>query len=153
MVSLVKAYIYYQLQTNKSPSPGEALPAFPKPTHAKDPSSHHDFKSWVTINQAIANIPSGWPGHDVDSARRIDGPPGHGDRLSRCITTSGGGNIHPSGKRAYTLRELACLQSFPLEHEFGLKGVKSQIGNAVPPVLARLILDEVRKSLIKADGL
>lgn len=31
--------------------------------------------------------------------------------------------------------------------------VKKQIGNAVPPVVARAILEEVKRGLMKADGL
>ena len=61
--------------------------------------------------------------------------------------------IHPSGERDLTDREFACLQGFPLEHKFGKTSVKKQIGNAVPPVVARLVLVEVKKALLKADGL
>lgn len=76
-----------------------------------------------------------------------------GDKVARCITTHGGGMIHPSGERDLTDREFACLQGFPLEHRFGKVSVKKQIGNAVPPTMARVILDEVRRALMKADGL
>lgn len=30
--------------------------------------------------------------------------------------------------------------------------VKKQIGNAVPPIVARVVLEEVRRGLIRADG-
>ena len=60
--------------------------------------------------------------------------------------------IHPNGTRDFTHREFACLQGFPLEHKFGETGVKKQIGNAVPPVVARAILESVKKALMKADG-
>jgi len=81
-------------------------------------------------------------------------PPKSGDKIATCITTNGGvGNIHPSGKRDYTHREFACLQSFPLGHKFAGKGVKRQIGNAVPPVVGTVLLEEVKRSLLKADGL
>jgi DNA (cytosine-5)-methyltransferase 1 len=69
------------------------------------------------------------------------------------MTTSGAGMIHPNGRRSMTLREFACLQGFPLEHKFSTSGVKRQIGNAVPPVVAKALLQEVKKSLMKADGL
>lgn len=93
----------------------------------------------------------------MNLAKKRDEPPQTGDSIAYCITTggkgSGLGNIHPSGKRDCTPRELACLQSFPLGHKFGDKEVKKQIGNAVAPVMATAILEEVVKSLKEADGL
>ncbi len=46
--------------------------------------------------------------------------------------------IHPSADRLITIREAARLQSFPDSYRFGGKGRApySQVGNAVPPVLA-----------------
>lgn len=53
--------------------------------------------------------------------------------------------IHPEKDRAISLREAARLQSFPDYFEF--KGAKDsqyqQVGNAVPPLLARAIADHV----------
>lgn len=60
--------------------------------------------------------------------------------------------IHPSGMRDFTHREFACLQGFPMEHTFGTTGVRKQIGNAVPPIVARAMLESVRKALTKEDG-
>lgn len=60
--------------------------------------------------------------------------------------------IHPSGDRDLTDREFASLQGFPLEQKFGGVGVKKQIGNAVPPVVARVILEGVRRALERVDG-
>ena len=60
--------------------------------------------------------------------------------------------IHPDGHRDLTDREFACLQGFPLEQKFGTMSVKKQIGNAVPPVVARVILEGVRRALEKVDG-
>lgn len=61
--------------------------------------------------------------------------------------------MHPSGLRPFTPRELACLQTFPVTHDFAgsVFQKKKQIGNAVPPVLAEALLKEVRKTLEKAD--
>lgn len=59
---------------------------------------------------------------------------------------------HPSGVRDFTHREFACLQGFPLEHVFGARGVRRQIGNAVPPVVARAMLESVRRALLREDG-
>lgn len=133
-------------------SPGEALPPFPKPTHSTHPHET-GLKPWTTINEAISKIPNGWANHDIHLARERDTSPQSGDQIATCVTTSGGGIIHPTGKRDYTHREFACLQSFPLAHKFGVSGVKKQIGNAVPPAVATVLLEGVKKALLKADGL
>ena len=36
---------------------------------------------------------------------------------------------------------------------FGAKGVKRQIGNAVPPIVAKKVLEEVFRSLKAVDGI
>ena len=60
----------------------------------------------------------------------------------------GGVNIHPIEPRVITVREMARLQSFP--DWFIFEGPKSkqmvQIGNAVPPLLAKAIGLAIRKS-------
>lgn len=76
---------------------------------------------------------------------------------AKAITTSGGWeNHHPSGNRFYSIRELACLQTFPIKHTFeGGKGVtakRRQIGNAVPPALAKVLFRAVIGSLGEADA-
>jgi len=61
----------------------------------------------------------------------------------------GGVNIHPLLPRVITVREMARLQSFP--DDFLFKGSKKwqmvQVGNAVPPLLAKAIGLAIRKSL------
>jgi DNA (cytosine-5)-methyltransferase 1 len=61
----------------------------------------------------------------------------------------GGVNIHPVESRVITVREMARLQSFP--DDFIFKGPKSkqmvQVGNAVPPLLAKAIGLSIKKSL------
>ena len=133
-------------------SPGEALPPFPTPTHSSNPEKT-GLKPWTTINETIAKIPYGWANHDIYLAKERDSLPQSGDKIATCVTTSGGGIIHPSGKRDYTHREFACLQSFPLGHKFGASGIKKQIGNAVPPAVAEILLETVKNALLRADGL
>ena len=69
------------------------------------------------------------------------------------MTTSGGQNYHPSGTRDFTLREYASLQGFPLNHVFRGTGIKKQIGNAVPPCVAKVLFESVKRDLDRADGI
>jgi DNA (cytosine-5)-methyltransferase 1 len=50
-----------------------------------------------------------------------------------------------------TERECAALQSFPNNHVFYGTRIRRQIGNAVPPLIAKILLQAVRKHLEKAD--
>lgn len=79
----------------------------------------------------------------------------HWDGLSPTIDTrfdtpSNGQNIHPTINRAITPREAARIQSFPDSFIFkgGKTSVCKQIGNAVPPLLAKAI----GKHIIKEDN-
>ncbi len=56
---------------------------------------------------------------------------------------SSGPFVHPSENRALTPREAARLQTFPDRYRFFDKQVQRQIGNAVPPLLARAVATEV----------
>ncbi|TFH04187.1 MAG: DNA (cytosine-5-)-methyltransferase [Candidatus Thorarchaeota archaeon] len=57
--------------------------------------------------------------------------------------------IHPSQNRLISMREAARLQSFPDCHRFkgSLSSRYKQIGNAVPPLLARAIGEKIPKGL------
>jgi DNA (cytosine-5)-methyltransferase 1 len=59
--------------------------------------------------------------------------------------------LHPSAHRPITVREAARLMSFPDSFEFpedqSMTSVAKQIGNAVPPLLARKIAESLAKSL------
>ena len=74
------------------------------------------------------------------------------DKPAYTVTGSGGGGTHIyhwSEPRALTNRERARLQTFPDDFEFlGSKvEVARQIGNAVPPLLAEKVADEIKKCL------
>lgn len=140
-------------------SPGESLPNFPAPKHAHPTRDKH-FNSSLppprTVRNAISNIPYDstchqplcFPGGFRPSPVDFDQP------LRATILASGGPyDVHPSGMRPFTPRELACLQTFPATHDFAgsVFQKKKQIGNAVPPVLAEALLREVRKTMEKAD--
>lgn len=62
---------------------------------------------------------------------------------------SGCRNVHPTSTRSLTIREAARVQSFPDEFAFcGNWGdIRKAIGNAVPPILARAIAEEIIKQI------
>lgn len=68
---------------------------------------------------------------------------------TRFDASSNGTNNHPYLNRAITPREAARIQSFDDKFIFyGSKVyVRKQIGNAVPPILAKAIADQIDKSL------
>lgn len=55
--------------------------------------------------------------------------------------------IHPSQHRGLSVREAARLQSFPDNYEFygSLDQMQQQVGNAVPPILAKAIFNKILK--------
>lgn len=93
-----------------------------------------------------------WPEHLILDCHK--GYTGHTDvygRLSwekpavglttKCISYSNGRFGHPSDDRALSLREAACLQTFPRNFRFsGSKQSRArQVGNAVPPLMAKSV--------------
>lgn len=68
---------------------------------------------------------------------------------TRFDAASNGTNNHPELNRAITPREAARIQSFDDSFIFyGSKvNIRKQIGNAVPPLLAKAIADQIAKSL------
>lgn len=70
---------------------------------------------------------------------------------TRFDAASNGTNNHPVLNRAITAREAARIQSFDDSYIFyGSKvAVRTQIGNAVPPLMAKAIADQIYKELKK----
>lgn len=80
----------------------------------------------------------GYVGHsDVYGRLRKDLPAS--GLTTRCISLSNGRFGHPVQDRALTVREAACLQTFPREFVFhgSMNGMARQVGNAVPVLLAQ----------------
>ena len=133
----------------------DAIYEFPKPTHTKD--GEDGTKKWVTVGDAILSLP------DPDTPNSVlnhtyskyklnfNGYIGHRpinpDRPSPTVTARGddkGGVVihpHPNGLRRMTCRELATIQSFPLDFKFigNNSSIYRQIGNAVPVLMAYAI--------------
>lgn len=139
-----------------SPSPGEILPDFPSPTHRRFPNNFNHPLPAFTINDAIDSLTfdTDAPDHDPKflgqgiSNLQLDG-------LSGTIVGKGAERRHPNGTRKFTVRELACLQTFPVDPYFKFRGNaterKKQIGNVVPPRFAKLLFEEVVGSLVLRD--
>ena len=73
---------------------------------------------------------------------------------TRCISYSNGRFGHPEQDRAISIREAACLQTFPRDFLFegGLNSMARQIGNAVPVRLAKIMGQQVNKHLSKVGN-
>jgi DNA (cytosine-5)-methyltransferase 1 len=71
------------------------------------------------------------------------------ERPSNTIDTGHRNYFHYAEPRIPTVRESARIQSFPDSFEIlGTRGSQyKQVGNAVPPVLARIIAEEIKKQL------
>lgn len=144
-------------------SPRTAREALEDPPIPKSAGNQERTRQSKTVIERLRHIPPGenaWyegvPEHlrlNVKGAfisqiyRRL-----HPDRPAYTVTGSGGGGTHMyhwEEPRALTNRERARLQTFPDDFFFeGPKeAVRKQIGMAVPPLGARLILEAVLKTL------
>ena len=115
--------------------------------------------------EKIKRVPIGGKLSEVEQTfsstyRRLDPK-----KPSPTVTRSGYRDfIHPYENRMLTVRELACLQTFPLDWVF--KGVRldsysskrkttmtqfGQVGNAVPPKLAEAIATEIMKQFFSEE--
>ncbi|CAL3966626.1 unnamed protein product [Diplocarpon coronariae] len=132
--------------------PGETLPELPASTHSGNRVD--GLKPLNTVKNVLDRIPRLAPNHDVAAAARRTMWRGRWDAATviPTITCDGGMRGHPDGKRGFTERELASLQSFPHDHKFLGHAVKKQIGNAVPPIFARVIFRAIAKHLEELDA-
>ena len=74
---------------------------------------------------------------------------------TRCTSYSNGRFGHPEQDRAISIREAACLQTFPDDFVFkgSMASMARQIGNAVPAHLANLIGQQCIEHLKNAGRL
>jgi DNA (cytosine-5)-methyltransferase 1 len=126
----------------------------PSPTHTEQINLFNKLKPWVSVQQAVNDLPDPDGDHSLLNHtyskfklkfngyignRRID-PYKPAPTVTARGDSKGGVVVlhHPNNKRRMSVRELALIQSFPIDFEF--IGTNSscyrQIGNAVPPLLA-----------------
>lgn len=124
---------------------------YPEPTHSKDGSNN--LPKWISVSEAMApipdpDLPNDLPNHVYSKYKlKFNGYLGHRpldpNKPAPTVTARGdnkGGVVilpHPNGLRRMSCRELATVQSFPLNYKFSgtNSSVYRQIGNAVPPLL------------------
>lgn len=128
---------------------------FPAPTHSKN--GENGLPHWVSVGEAMLQIPdpdlpNDLPNHNYSKYKlQFNGYLGHRaldpEKPAPTVTARGdnkGGVVilpHPNAQRRMSCRELATIQSFPLDYTFygNRSSVYRQIGNAVPPLLGYVV--------------
>lgn len=138
-------------------------------TDIEDPSHRAADLSELNLARIVATPEGGgrehWPDDLVLDCHRSH--KGHTDvygRLSwnkpasglttRCTSYSNGRFGHPDQNRAISVREAACLQTFPKDFVFSgsFASKARQVGNAVPPLMARCIGAAILKHSDVVEG-
>lgn len=127
--------------------------------------SNHIMNHSITIHNArtreiIAMVPDGGNYKDLpeelQSTRKVHIAWTRMDSSKPCFTIDTGHNhhFHYKENRVPTVRESARIQSFPDTFEFiGIKTSQlKQVGNAVPPLLAKAIAESIRDVLEREEG-
>lgn len=129
----------------------------PNPSHSENKSKISNLKNWITVGKALENIPEPETNHNLLNHTyskfklKFNGYMGNrtidSNKPAPTVTARGddkGGVVvlhHPKNHRRMSARELALIQSFPIDFVF--EGTNSsvyrQIGNAVPPKMAYAI--------------
>ncbi len=104
-------------------------------------------QNWKAVPNNLWSNPNRTNRHS-SAYRRLDE-----DQVSVTIDTGHMNYFHPKFDRVPTVRESARLQSFPDDFKFlGNKGDQfRQVGNAVPPLLAKVVAKELMNILSKHD--
>lgn len=139
---------------------------FPKPTNCKD--GKNGLKQWVSVGEVMSvipdpDLPNDLPNHEYSKYKlEFNGYLGHRalnpEKPAPTVTARGdnkGGVVilpHPNALRRMSCRELAAVQSFPLDYVFfgNRSSVYRQIGNAVPPLLGYAVAN-VFNQYIRSD--
>ena len=134
---------------------------FPDPIRSQ--TGEEGLPVWVSVTEALSPLPDPDEPNDVKNHTyskyklNINGYIGHRlldpDKPAPTVTARGdnrGGVVilpHPNGQRRMTCRELATVQSFPVDFEFvgNNSSIYRQIGNAVPPLLGYAVAKQFNK--------
>lgn len=132
----------------------------------QEDANNHDFtRHQAKVVEMLSHIPQGgnaWS-EEIPEELRLNVKGArlsniykrlHPEMPSYTVTGSGGGGTHMyhyDEPRALTNRERARLQTFPDDFEFigGKESVRKQIGMAVPPHAAQVIVEAILKSFAK----
>ncbi len=112
------------------------------------PANGGGWKNWPDNLKLACHIKEGRTGHgDVYGRMRWDEPAP--TLTAGCTAISKGRFGHPEQNRAISLREAVRLQSFPDSYVFEgtFTNISNQIGNAVPPLLAKNIAETLKAAL------
>jgi DNA (cytosine-5)-methyltransferase 1 len=124
---------------------------------------HEAVKHPAHVIEWLWDVHEGSSAHDNDDPNKRP-PSGYNTTYKRQVwnepaatvqTTfgmiSGCRNVHPIATRSLTIREAARIQSFPDSYRFAgsLGVIRTGIGNAVPPLLAYRVAEQVKKALPK----
>lgn len=130
---------------------------YPVPLYSAE--GNDGTRKWVSVSEALNDLPdpdspNELPNHVYSKYKlNINGYIGHRlldpNKPAPTVTARGdnkGGVVihpHPNGLRRMSCRELATIQSFPLTYKFSgtNSSVYRQIGNAVPPKMAKYIAE------------
>jgi DNA (cytosine-5)-methyltransferase 1 len=130
---------------------------YPEPTHSKD--GKNGLPKWRSVGELMATIPDPDQPNDLKNHEyskyklNFNGYLGHRPldpgKPAPTVTARGdnkGGVVilpHPVAARRMSCRELAAVQSFPLDYEFcgNRSSIYRQIGNAVPPLLGKAVAE------------
>ena len=134
---------------------------YPNPTHSQ--FGKDGLKQWVSVDEALKifpdpDEPNDIPNHTYSKYKlHFNGYLGHRpldpQKPAPTVTARGdnkGGVVilpHPNAQRRMTCRELATVQSFPPDYLFcgNNSSIYRQIGNAVPPLLAKAVAEEFNR--------
>lgn len=137
------------------------LPFLESGEHSGDPL-HQAVKHPDHVLKWLWDVPQGASAHENEDAA-LRPPSGYNTTYKRQVwdepgstvqTTfgmiSGCRNVHPIATRSLTIREAARLQSFPDSYNFvgSLGTIRTGIGNAVAPLLARRLALHIRSTVL-----
>lgn len=136
LILIGKRMDLFPLPNNKRRTVGEAISNVPR--------NGHEF--FETTKETLERISKLQEGEKLSKNFNFSRQRLFASKPSRTVTTKPM-FIHPFEDRFLTPRELARLQSFPDDFEFyGSKtDMVKQIGNAVPPLFAKVIAEKVRE--------